>query len=38
MLYKSLTYQLSLVNISAFDLVFFYFRAKQTYKMKNWDV
>ena len=38
MLHKSLTYQLNLVNISAFDLVFIYFSAKQTYKMNNWDV
>ncbi len=39
MLHKSLTYQLNLVNISTFDWVFFfYFSAKQTYKMNNWDV
>ncbi len=38
MLHKSLTYQLNLVNISTFDWFFFYFSAKQTYKMNNWDV
>ena len=34
MLYKFLTYQLSLVNISAFDLVFFFILEPN----KHWDV